>query len=227
MSDKYASLSPYVYCADNPIKLVDPNGEEVIVTGTAADEYVQGLNTSNLKFSRDEEGRVSYEGTPKTKIEIELAAAVDNQDIIVNICAENSNCIDNVGGCTDQYETLGGSFLGTVYENGKVNTYQQVNPSVLRQIGKDIAVGRGMYEWHELTESYEAGIISLDYRFSSPRAGVEGSIYKAAHDKASFAYRLIKTPVEIQLFPLRNGSWDFSKTINVTFFRYSIDENEY
>ena len=26
---KYPSLSPYVYCADNPVKLVDPNGEEV------------------------------------------------------------------------------------------------------------------------------------------------------------------------------------------------------
>ena len=33
MSDKYPSLSPYVYCADNPVKLVDPNGEdyEVVV----------------------------------------------------------------------------------------------------------------------------------------------------------------------------------------------------
>ena len=29
MSDKYPSLSPYTYCADNPVKLVDPNGEEV------------------------------------------------------------------------------------------------------------------------------------------------------------------------------------------------------
>ena len=28
MSDKYPSLSPYVYCANNPVKLVDPNGEE-------------------------------------------------------------------------------------------------------------------------------------------------------------------------------------------------------
>lgn len=29
MSDKYASLSPYTYCANNPVKLVDPNGEEI------------------------------------------------------------------------------------------------------------------------------------------------------------------------------------------------------
>ncbi len=28
MSDKYPSLSPYVYCADNPVRLVDPNGED-------------------------------------------------------------------------------------------------------------------------------------------------------------------------------------------------------
>ncbi|MCQ2275511.1 MAG: RHS repeat-associated core domain-containing protein [Bacteroidales bacterium] len=28
MSDKYPSLSSYVYCADNPVKLVDPNGED-------------------------------------------------------------------------------------------------------------------------------------------------------------------------------------------------------
>ena len=28
MASKYPSLSPYVYCADNPVKLVDPNGED-------------------------------------------------------------------------------------------------------------------------------------------------------------------------------------------------------
>ena len=29
MADKYPSLSPYTYCADNPVKLVDPNGEDI------------------------------------------------------------------------------------------------------------------------------------------------------------------------------------------------------
>ena len=34
MSDKYPSLSPYVYCADNPVKLVDIDGcDWVLSTG--------------------------------------------------------------------------------------------------------------------------------------------------------------------------------------------------
>ena len=39
MSDKYASLSPYVYCADNPVKLVDPNGEDVWIVGDDGQRY--------------------------------------------------------------------------------------------------------------------------------------------------------------------------------------------
>jgi RHS repeat-associated protein len=39
MSDKYPSLSPYVYCANNPVKLIDPNGEEIWVSDQGNGKY--------------------------------------------------------------------------------------------------------------------------------------------------------------------------------------------
>ena len=33
MADKYPGISPYAYCAWNPVKLVDPDGRELVLTG--------------------------------------------------------------------------------------------------------------------------------------------------------------------------------------------------
>lgn len=33
LSDKYPSVSPYAYCGWNPVKYVDPDGEEITITG--------------------------------------------------------------------------------------------------------------------------------------------------------------------------------------------------
>ena len=225
MSDKYPNTSPYVYCADNPVKLVDPDGKEVIITGADADEYVNGLQTENLKFSRTDDGILHYEGTAVTQTEKTMVAAIENKNITINICAENTNEIDKIGGIGGRTE--GGSFLGTVYENGRVNTYQQVNPEKLKQIGNDIGVGRGMYERHELTEGFEAGLISLDYMFSSPPAGYDFSIYEAAHNKASFAYDLIKYSFNLIIPSFdKFGHPNFFKLKTVKLNNYAIDYYE-
>ena len=53
MAAKYPSLSPYTYCANNPVKLVDPNGEE-FVDGDGNRVRVRVLKdgTIQYKFSR-------------------------------------------------------------------------------------------------------------------------------------------------------------------------------
>ncbi len=48
MSDKYPSLSPYTYCADNPVGLVDPNGEEIVITLSMDDN---GNRIVNISFT--------------------------------------------------------------------------------------------------------------------------------------------------------------------------------
>ena len=56
MSDKYPSLSPYTYCADNPVKLVDPDGEKVLPTSafqnSAYNKVYQNLSQTNNTYKQ-------------------------------------------------------------------------------------------------------------------------------------------------------------------------------
>ena len=52
MSDKYPSLSPYVYCADNPVRCVDPNGEEI----SSPDGWIVDNTNKTLTWVNNEGG---------------------------------------------------------------------------------------------------------------------------------------------------------------------------
>ena len=55
MADKYPSISPYAYCAWNPVKLVDPDGNEAL---------------ENVDWYKDENGRIRWDPsiTKETKL---------------------------------------------------------------------------------------------------------------------------------------------------------------
>ncbi len=50
MADKYPSISPYAYCAWNPIKLVDPDGNEIDDYYNLKGELIHSTNEGNNKY---------------------------------------------------------------------------------------------------------------------------------------------------------------------------------
>ena len=53
MSDKYTSMSPYTYCANNPVKLVDPDGRIIGEVDEASKNKIKALtDKSNEDYSR-------------------------------------------------------------------------------------------------------------------------------------------------------------------------------
>ena len=75
MSDKYASLSPYTYCANNPVKLVDPNGEDIEIV-TIIDGNGNKIITINFTAKIVNKSSHSFNESKMTKMKDEISAGI-------------------------------------------------------------------------------------------------------------------------------------------------------
>ena len=80
---KYPSLSPYVYCADNPVKLVDPNGEYLEVadnddTHNDLLSIVGKTHRDRVIFNKDGSVSVNMEGLSQKAIDKDIGLSLIN-----------------------------------------------------------------------------------------------------------------------------------------------------
>ena len=65
MADKYPSISPYAYCAWNPVKLVDPDGQDIVIVIWATTPNIDGVGHAGIAVSnyKEENGKMVPDGT--------------------------------------------------------------------------------------------------------------------------------------------------------------------
>ena len=191
------------------MKLVDPDGMEVYITGDAAAEATRQLSSKRLTVTRDENtGKLSYQINGNGKLlkrEKQLIAAIKDCDVRINIHASNQGTYESSYGKKFDNTMRTGQFLGVEYNPSpnadnpyKATSQQLVNPSVCTQRDNHFSAPRGLALYHEITESHQAGLLSIKWKQSEDPAMdfmngqpvlSNSPIYENAHMRASIQPR--------------------------------------
>ena len=204
LADKYPSISPYAYCAWNPVGIIDPDGREVYINGDAAEQATSQLSSKGITVSRDEKtGKLSYTKTGEelTAGDNQLIAAIDSKDVKVIVNATNARKVPFEDISVDNSERTG-QFQGVTVsdcDNRTATTKQLVNPATCEQRDKKCKVLLGTSMRHEITESYQAGLICIDegvscgpswsefngFTIKEPVVDGKKTVYRRAHERAT------------------------------------------
>ena len=195
MADKYPNISPYAYCAWNPVKLIDPNGKEVYVTGEDADRVVDQLKTGNMDICRAKNGLLSTDLHGKTRDDLSpeerlIYDAINSTRVTINIVAERTQKTGDkntfratIDGKTGLYECpYGGSNMGSYFnpKTKKAASYDFIDMDIVEANGFDQGAA------HEVSECYIAGRIAIrdcsDVKYAEQN--VSNPRMMEAHNKA-------------------------------------------
>ena len=183
MSDKYPSISPYAYCAWNPVRLLDPDGREI-----KFDPESEGIIA---EFRKNTESAIISAQTMEQRNE--LQKALDELDVLNK---------------SDQMYHIEYGKTGSSNRNG-VTDYDIKNDRVRMIISYD---GKDGDIAHELKHAYqfEIGEMSFD---AQTGGGIKSLLYDITDEQAAYqrgaAYG-IEMPKNLEWFertPLGGGAF--------------------
>ena len=208
MANKYPSISPYAYCAWNPVKLVDPDGREIDVSQlseTLQKRLVKCLSTltglslsvegGKLNYKKDENGNALFSAGSQTA-RTDLIDAIDkkNEDGLNYIIGVRTSAVKCEGGQNDDKK------------GGVVNMYC----SKMNENEDDKTFGLGMIFLHELrhavTGEQDPAPSACDYnRLGDPHSLKTGPVV----DRVNEYRRELGLPIRIQYVSQNDGSVPF------------------
>lgn len=145
LAEKYYSISPYAWCAGNPVKFVDPEGEKVIVEQEYQEQFKDAMfaifgNFSHLFSFNGNELSLPTDKQPKGKKQKKLYNAlkqITSSDVITNIYYADDVEVTNVLGENKTISTIEHGGEGTLsiiehpdYEENHIVVSPNPNPSI-------------------------------------------------------------------------------------------------
>ena len=131
LAEKYYSISPYAYCAGNPVNRIDPDGRYIHVTRNVRAETLKyinslaagtfGINKSGNLYLIKKDGLSGF----STEYRDRLISAIDDKKNAINISKSNSFSDKGVTKNIDKDEgggvTIPKTMTTTVTKDGKEN----------------------------------------------------------------------------------------------------------
>ena len=180
LATNYYPISPYTWCAGNPVRFVDLDGKQLYITGNLSTMAFEQLNAkTSLSLSIDKNGLVIAKGKAKNDVDKMLLQVINETTIAVHINATNDKTL------------TGGRFDGSKIVGDIISTSQSVNPNHLKQFDDWYEMPQGTSMAHEVLESYFGGIDSPGASPPEMKINEDGDAvtsseaYNNAHEKAS------------------------------------------